>query len=446
MIEVESIEDTLCEVSGHLNAQHARLVDATVWLLHNPIEWSGPGVWRADQYLTWRVGLSAHRARQIVEIAERVEELPVCVDAFRRGELSIDQMAAVAKRAPWWTDAEICAHAKVMTVRQLSSVLAAYQFPDVPRPDDPAADNDSAPNASAVDDDLDTPQPAIEPVGETQPSPGDGAAGERAPVDWCSFHLGDDGRFQLHLETDEITGRIIENALTEARDRLFHDGNPDVCWTDALREVCQRSVDAIPQSGRRNRFRINAHLDTTTGGVFDARGARIPDTLAKYLTCDGDLTPILRIDGVPVSVGRSERVVPDRTRRLVELRDKGCRVPGCTQHRWLDVHHIIHWNDHGPTDTWNLVCLCPHHHRAHHQGQLGIRGNADDPDGVKFTNGAGNPIAQTGAKPRPPGGPPPPPVSTYEHPLGERLDRRWIYYNPPPQHRPVPANRIRHPE
>lgn len=136
-----------------------------------------------------------------------------------------------------------------------------------------------------------------------------------------------------------------------------------------------------------------------------------------------------------MSIGRSQHIVPDRTRRLVELRDQGCRVPGCTDHRWLDVHHIVHWGDHGPTDMPNLICLCPHHHRLHHQGKLGITGNADDPNGVVFANQAGNPIAQSGAKPKPPGAPPSPPLGTYRHPVGERLDRRWLYFNPPPEHR-----------
>jgi hypothetical protein len=134
-----------------------------------------------------------------------------------------------------------------------------------------------------------------------------------------------------------------------------------------------------------------------------------------------------------MSVGRSQRIVPERTRRQVMLRDQGCRVHGCSVDKFLEVHHIVHWEDDGPTDTWNLICLCPHHHRLHHQGKLGIVGNADVPSGVVFTNLAGNPIAQTGAKPKPPEAPPPTPIGTYRHPLGERLDSRWIYFNPPRQ-------------
>ena len=256
------------------------------------------------------------------------------------------------------------------------------------------------------------------------------------PTDFCSFHFDDDGRFHLQVHTDKVTGQIIENALTEARDRHFHHGHTDVTWTDAIRDVCERSVDAIVDPARRNRFRINYHLDVT-GAAVDATGWCLPDAIRRYVSCDGLLAPIFTHDALPVSVGRSRHIVPDRTRRLVELRDQGCRVPGCTRTRWLDVHHIVHWSDHGPTDTFNLICLCPHHHRLHHQGRLGITGNADDPDGVIFTNVAGYPIAQTGARPKPPGAPPAQPIGTYQHPLGERLDTRWLAFNPPPQHRPI---------
>ena len=53
----------------------------------------------------------------------------------------------------------------------------------------------------------------------------------------------------------------------------------------------------------------------------------------------------------------------------------------------------------------------------------------------KLTNRHGRIIGTTGAKPQPPGAPPPTPAGAYEHPLGERLDPRWLYFNPPAEHR-----------
>jgi hypothetical protein len=107
-------------------------------------------------------------------------------------------------------------------------------------------------------------------------------------------------------------------------------------------------------------------------------------------------------------------------------------VPGARLHRaaLAGIHHIVHWEDGGVTETPNLVCLCPHHHRLHHQGRLGIRGDADDPDGLAFTSETGLPIP-TGPRPRPPTGPPPPPRGRFRHPSGEQLHSRWLHFNPP---------------
>ena len=68
-------------------------------------------------------------ARSIVAIAERVDELPASIEAFRRGELSLDQMATIARNAPAWADVQSRDYAIVMTVTQLRQVLQKYPFP-----------------------------------------------------------------------------------------------------------------------------------------------------------------------------------------------------------------------------------------------------------------------------------------------------------------------------
>ena len=127
--------------------------------------------------------------------------------------------------------------------------------------------------------------------------------------------------------------------------------------------------------------------------------------------------------------------MPDRTRMVVEERDRGCRVPGCDHSRWLHVHHIVHWEDGGTSDTANLLALCQRHHRLHHLGGLGIRGDADEPDGVVFTDERGRRLESTGR--------PEPPSETVEvaahrlgfapgawsHPIGEGLDLAAVYFD-----------------
>ena len=118
-------------------------------------------------------------------------------------------------------------------------------------------------------------------------------------------------------------------------------------------------------------------------------------------------------------------MVSDRLRRIIERRDRGCRVPGCTNERFVEVHHIIHWLEGGLTDSRNLISLCPAHHRAHHRGLIGIAGDADTPGSVVFTDGRGMPLP-TPNHPQVPERDPDPPDEPYEPPTGERLDHRWF--------------------
>jgi hypothetical protein len=103
-----ALDDELNEVAGGLNVLHAHLVDIAVRYLADRRLWAGVGLQSLAHWLSWRLGITIARARQVVTIAERAAELPDCMEAFREGLLSIDQMAALAKHAPWWTDAPVC--------------------------------------------------------------------------------------------------------------------------------------------------------------------------------------------------------------------------------------------------------------------------------------------------------------------------------------------------
>jgi hypothetical protein len=126
--------------------------------------------------------------------------------------------------------------------------------------------------------------------------------------------------------------------------------------------------------------------------------------------------------------------VPDHTRLAVEYRDGGaCVIPGCGATRGIEVHHLRHWEDGGPTDTWNLACVCGPHHRAIHRGEIIAWGNADTPGGLSFTNRWGTPLTL-----KPPKPPPDPPTGTWHHPTGESLRYDDLYINPDPNNRGDP--------
>jgi hypothetical protein len=64
-------------------------------------------------------------------------------------------------------------------------------------------------------------------------------------------------------------------------------------------------------------------------------------------------------------------------RRALKARDGGCRFPGCTNHKFVDGHHIIHWADGGETSLENLVLLCRHHHHLVHEGGFDCKRSKD---------------------------------------------------------------------
>ncbi|QXC59117.1 hypothetical protein KSP35_11895 [Aquihabitans sp. G128] len=88
----------------------------------------------------------------------------------------------------------------------------------------------------------------------------------------------------------------------------------------------------------------------------------------------------------------------------------------------------------------NLLSLCGYHHRLHHQGHLGISGDADRPGGMAFRDPWGRLLDPCGTPIRPTPGASPTEAAEaagivpgrYVHPLGERLDPWAMTLHPNP--------------
>jgi len=119
--------------------------------------------------------------------------------------------------------------------------------------------------------------------------------------------------------------------------------------------------------------------------------AMLPPETIRRLCCNGRITPILLIDGVPVNVGRTQRLANRAQRRALRAIYRCCAFAGCeTPFQRCEIHHLIAWELGGPTDLANLLPLCSrHHHMVHELGwrldlapdrELTIR----QPDGTLF--------------------------------------------------------------
>ncbi len=416
-LAMEELNRRMSCAAGVLNVAHARMLELVAEALESGL-WKQAGIRSLEHWLVWQTGVSHSRARQWVRIARRRGELPVTMEAFGNGELSIDQVGVVSAHTPANNDAEVCSLAKRCTVPQMQSVLRRYPFLNRPAPD-PGEERNTPVNKQ---------RKRAEQDGE--PDPSNEAPTGLAPR-YLSRWFDDDGTFHMGVQADAAEGALIEQALREARTRLFDEGKHDVTDLDALLNVCTRSMEAVTSRGRRDRHRVYAHVDTE--GAWINAGPRLPKHLIERILCDGIVQPVWTTNGVPINVGPCSPVIPEHMRRLVLDRDRTCRTPGCTVSRHLEIHHVVHREHGGPTASWNLVAQCDHHHDEHHRGELQISGNADEIDGLTFIRADGR-IFTANSPPTPPDRPPPgpPPGHRYQHPIGERLDSRWVFFTDPP--------------
>jgi hypothetical protein len=243
----------------------------------------------------------------------------------------------------------------------------------------------------------------------------------------------------MHADLPVDEGMVIERALVASRSQVFHERHPDepeaavgrssVDWCDGferMAELALRALDGGMDGNRRpaDRFQVLVHFDVAAGTTRWHMGDVLPDVMRRYLMCDADVRAVVEQDGVLAAMSSRSRTVDDRMRAFVEHRDGGCMVPGCTQRRWLHIHHIRHWEDGGPTESCNLCALCPFHHRQLHAGQLSIEGNPDVPRGLIVRDAHGRELRRPA--PEPPDGPPIPPTKPFHHPIGERVDWRFF--------------------
>ncbi|MFN2592891.1 MAG: DUF222 domain-containing protein [Candidatus Dormibacteria bacterium] len=438
--EAAALESEMAEVCGLLNASTGWLVGLIAKVLAMG-SWQGWAVRSPEHWVAWRCGVSPERARRLVAMAARLGELPETRQALDQGELSEDQVGVICRYTSTYNDAEVAGLARHATVTQLRRTLSTCLPHPAPRPQ---------------------PEPEPEPKAETpqpetpRPTPRPEAPEEARRV---SFGYTDEGTWRLSALLPADEGALLERALAEAKESLWRlaraekdESAPEqvgagglkdrISWADALVDMAERSLASPPYSGAQpNRHLVLVHLQaggpTHEPSAHLHLGPALGPGLRRYVCCDARLRAVMEAGGVAVSVGRSYRSVPDRTRTVIEERDRGCRVPGCWRRRALHIHHVAHWEDGGTTDTSNLLALCQAHHRLHHMGRLGITGDADAPDGIVFTDHRGRRLAPNGL-PAPPGGPPAAaaarigiPTGHWSHPSGERLERKWVSFREP---------------
>jgi hypothetical protein len=157
--------------------------------------------------------------------------------------------------------------------------------------------------------------------------------------------------------------------------------------------ACSRGVRRAlggPDDEGRARYQVAvSRCDECGRASIDAGGRRevIDDAVAEMAMCDGQ--HVGDVDGPRVGAPRATQSIPPAIRRQVMRRDrKRCVVPGCTNHRFVDVHHLDPRSEGGGHDPERLAVLCGSQHRAVHQARLWLDGSGSTGFVVRHAGGA----------------------------------------------------------
>ncbi len=196
--------------------------------------------------------------------------------------------------------------------------------------------------------------------------------------------LGEEGRYEATLNLDVGTGEGMCAALDPlCRPVPLPDGSPDPRPIEKRRgeAVAQILRTYLSQSTRPMSGGVLPHVTlirpaaaTAVGGeeAVDRLGfgGPISAATADLIACDSTLTNVIvDYSGVPLDVGRAERLFTPAIRKALGVRDGGCAHPGCGRPvSWCDAHHIQPWSHGGETSLDNGVLLCRLHHSLIHHG------------------------------------------------------------------------------
>jgi hypothetical protein len=374
----DELVEELVRLRSVINAAEARCAAITRYLADlddgHPL-----GCVSVTQFLSWQAGLSTGAAKALIEVGDRLGELPSLAAAAEAGEVSVWQARAIASAAVDDDEAAgLVEIARYSTCSQLETACRHIARTRAAGDDREQAAHRarrlrtwwSAQGTLRVDGELGVEAGAVlrtaldRAVEELPDDVADDAEDRQAAWQADGLELlarafldsGDDdrsspsappGHLSVHIGLERLVDRAELDAASVVSDTEFPEPDPadgPTAEDRALAELC----------------RLGWH------------GPGVADALVRRLCCDATIQAVVRDpDGNPLALGRRVHLVTPRLRRALYARDDGCcQAPGCDAHRFLHAHHLVAWADGGPTELANLALLCSWHHRMVHDGLL----------------------------------------------------------------------------
>ena len=326
--------------------------------------WALDGQFSCMQWLMWKTHMARATAYEKVRIARALRCRPLIKDAFDAGRVSYSAIRIISRlRDPDpGVDEAMVNLAESGKIVDLERVVRAYEMyanqdrqpkdlrrrrnlrindlgDGVTKIEILLETTEAAEVAAAIDALIDRSADDKSPAGDNQDADW---SGEQSPV-------GDSG--EALMDSSPWPGRRADAFLDLVRTGRAHAGEG--------------------HAGGADRYLV--HLVERSGRMELLDGTPIEPSVAARIACDRS-TVRHEVDDrcAPLAVGRKTRDWSTAQRRAIAVRDGGrCRFPGC-EHRYVDVHHIVAWEDGGPTDVSNGIEICSPHHTMLHQGYYAV--------------------------------------------------------------------------
>jgi len=313
------------------------------------------------EYVERLFGYKPRSTQEKLRVAEALEELPATAAELESGALSWSAVRELTRVAIGETEQSWIEAARGKTVHQLEALVAGKERGATPN---------SAPNPNArkhvlrfevAAETLCVFRDAVEKLRRDT----GGSLDDDAALMLMARHVlggpGDDGRasYQIALSVCPTCSQGFQQAAGE----LVPVGKDVV----AMGECDGQHLGLLP-GAENERANTEVHVDSAHMGARAAAQAAAPAARPH---------------------ARAKQSIPPATRRAVIRRDHHrCRVPGCRNTRYIDLHHLQLRSERGKHLASNLVTLCGVHHLAANRGELVVTGRVADE--VRFRHADGS--------------------------------------------------------
>ncbi|MBT8067519.1 MAG: HNH endonuclease [Gammaproteobacteria bacterium] len=352
--EAERLGEEIAELCVYLHVAKAHLLD----LIREFDErrcWEELGFPSCVAWLGFQCGIGANAAREHLRVAHALVHVPKIAERFAEGRLSYSKVRAMTRVAHAGNEEFLLMVAKHGTASHVERLVSqCRRVEKLNRPD---------------------------------------AAQEIFEQREVTYYYDDGGCLVMKARLPAEQGELIVKALEMAMDSDEQYNAPVAARrADALSQIAETYLNHPENAGSTaDRYQVIVH--TRAGDSVGAAIGRdshlencphvepkapLSAETSKRISCECCKTEITEDEaGEPLNIGRRTRTIPPAMRRALKARDGGCRFPGCTNHKFVDGHHIRHWSDGGETSLDNLVLLCRFHHHLVHEGGYDCRKSTD---------------------------------------------------------------------